>query len=111
MSTEQETKLDDHRKMLTLSKQLSDFQLENLKAWPFVVLPDISQSFVDYNFIDEQDLFYAGKVIFKITMDNKLEEQDLLTRCTFLADWTRILFWTDTQVEVFVNGKRVGHSI
>ena len=111
MSTDQTTQLDDHRKMLTLSKQLSSFQLENLKGWPFVVFPDIKKSEVEYSFIDNEEMFYAGEVIFKVELDSELNKEEILKRSTFLSDWTKVLFWTDTKVEVHVNGKRINDNI
>lgn len=103
--------LDDHRRMLALSKQLSSFQLENLKGWPFIVFSNIKKSEVEYSFIDDQDMFYAGKVVFKVDLDGVSNKEDTLKRSNFLSDWTKVLFWTDTKVEVYVNGERIGNSV
>ena len=109
MSTDQTTQLDDHRKMLTISKQLSNFQIENLKGWPFVAFSDIKKSEIEYNFIDNQEMFYAGEVIFKIELNNNLDGEEILKRSTALSNWTRVLFWTDTKVEVYVNEQRISN--
>jgi hypothetical protein len=106
-----ETVLDDHRKMLTVSKHLSDFQLQNLKKWAFVAFDNVDNSMVDYSFIDGEDQFYAGRVIFRINLESDITTDEKIKRSTFLADWTRVLFWTDTKVEVFVNDKRIINDI
>lgn len=105
------TQLDDHRNMLTISKQLSSFQLENLKGWPFVVFPNVKKNEIDYNFIDDQDMFYAGKVVFKVEIEQPMDKEEIERRSVFLSDWTRVLFWTDTKVEVFVNGERIDYKL
>ena len=110
MTTRNETILDDHRKMLTLSKQLSDFQLENLQKWPFIVFDGIKKNTVEYNFIDENDMFYAGIVTFNLESDI-VEESHIKDHGRFLVDWAKILFWTDTQIEVTLNGKRINDLI
>ena len=106
-----ETLLDDHRKMLTVSKHLSDFQLQNLKKWAFIAFDNVDNSLVDYSFIDGEDQFYAGRVIFKIKLEEDISTEEKFKRSTFLADWTRVLFWTDTKIEVFVNDKRIINDI
>jgi hypothetical protein len=106
-----ETLLDDHRKMLTVSKHLSDFQLQNLKKWAFIAFDNVDNSLVDYSFIDSEDQFYAGRVIFKIKLEEDISTEEKFKRSTFLADWTRVLFWTDTKIEVFVNDKRIINDI
>lgn len=111
MATDKTSELDDHRKMLTLSKQLSDFQITNLKAWPQIAFNDVKNSTVDYSFIDKDEMFYAGKVIFRIALLEEPNKEEIIKRSNHLADWTRILFWTDTQVEVFVNEQRINSSL
>ena len=106
-----QTVLDDHRKMLTVSKHLSDFQLQNLKKWAFIVFDDVDNSMVEYSFIDGEDQFYAGRVIFKVNLEKDILPEEKIKRSTFLADWTRVLFWTDTKIEVFVNDKRIINDI
>lgn len=106
-----QTVLDDHRKMLTVSKHLSDFQLQNLKKWAFIAFDSVDKSSVDYSFIDGEDQFYAGRVVFKINLGKDISLEEKIKRSTFLADWTRVLFWTDTKIEVFVNDKRIINDI
>ena len=111
MATDKITELDDHRKMLTLSKQLSEFQITNLKTWPQIAFDNVLNSTVDYSFIDKDEMFYAGKVIFRVNLSNEPSKEEIIKRSNYLADWTRILFWTDIQVEVFVNEQRINGSL
>jgi hypothetical protein len=106
-----ETVLDDHRKMLTVSKNLSTFQLDNLKKWAFIAFDNVDNNTVSYSFIDGEDQFYAGRVVFKINLETDIDKEEKFKRSTFLADWTRVLFWTDTKVEVYVNDKRIINDI
>lgn len=111
MSDNQNTILDDHRSMLTISKSLSDFQLENLQKWPFVLFQDILESSIEYNFLDEEGLFFAGKIKFnlKLLMEQS-NKKEIMEKANFLSSWVKILFWTDTQVEVFINDERINHE-
>lgn len=111
MDSNPESILDDHRKMLTLSKSLSDFQINNLQKWPLVAFNNVKDSSVQYNFLDQEDVFYAGEVFYKITVDSEVIDDEVKKRALALINWTKALFWNDTNVEVDINGERINGSV
>lgn len=110
----EEKVVDDHRQMLLLSGNLSEFQLENLKKWPFVVFgTDLKKVDVSYNFVleeEEADLeagrnIFPGEITFDFTFNNK-PDTDYSSKCiTMLEMWTRFMFWKDTKVNFKVEGE------
>lgn len=103
--SDSEKLVNDHRQMLLLSGNLSDFQLENLKKWPFVVFgTDLKQAEIHYDFkleeAQEEDMagISAGSVHFKFTF-NKQPDKELADKgLSMLKIWTKFLFWQDTVV-------------
>lgn len=103
---EQEKMLEDHKKMLIMTGNLSDFQLENLKTWPFIVFDNVSKVEIEYDFSEvlKNDLgedtegIGAGKVTFNLSAD-KVPKEDQIEK---LRNWTKFLFWKDTEVEVIL---------
>ena len=101
---EQEKMLEEHKKMLIMTGNLSDFQLNNLKTWPFIVFDDVSKVEIEYDFSEilKDDLgeaiegIGAGKVIFNLSAAKVPTEEQIGN----LRTWTKFLFWKDTEVEV-----------
>lgn len=98
--------VDDHRNMLMVSKNISIFQESNLKQWPMIVFDNIDSVNIDYDFINSEEEFYEGKVVFDFSfkdgqfpIDEKKQKalEDLTT-------WTRFLFWSNTSVEFKLKG-------
>jgi hypothetical protein len=107
MESNTNTIIDDHRNMLMVSKKISDFQEQNLKQWPMIVFDGISNVKVDYNFINKEELFYAGKVIFDFEFTNGQLPTEEKRQQAFrdLDVWTKFLFWVDTEVEFKLKGR------
>jgi hypothetical protein len=105
MSNNNSTIVDSHRNMLMLSKNLSDFQIENLRQWPFVFFNGVENVSVSWNFIEEKDgeeLFSPGFVTFDITTQ---KTNDLATSVVFLESCVKLMFWSDTKVNILINGE------
>ena len=105
--------VSDHRSMVALTGKISDFQLENLKAWPFVVLGDyISKTSVKYDFTkingSEDEELCAGWVVFNFITEKKLNlsKEEIKKRLEQLNLWTKYLFWENTEVSFEKNGKK-----
>jgi len=99
--------VDEHRKMIVLTGNVSEFQIENLQKWPYLVFgEDLEKVSIEYNFVqgegEEGDL-YAGSVSFDFTFSTepKLVEHSL----NLLKHWTQYLFWEDTVVKFSREGK------
>lgn len=102
---EQQNIVDSHRNMLMVSKSLSEFQLQNMKQWPFVFLQGVKSVEIKWNFI-KNDLFYPGEVSYDIRSELKnVGDEGLI----FLDLSTKVMFWSDTTVKIKVNGKLWKH--
>jgi hypothetical protein len=99
----QHSMIDDHRNMFMLSKNLSQFQLMNLQAWPQVFFENYKNAKIEYNFIDKDENFYSGEVTFNIDLDGELKED---ASCLHLEAATKLMFWSDTQVNILINGEK-----
>ena len=102
MEKMQNTLIDSHRNMLMFSKNLSSFQLDNLKNWPFIFFDGVTSSSLDYNFV-RGDEFYAGTVEFDITTQ---QTENLEAAILHLEAATKLMFWTDTKVIIKINGRK-----
>lgn len=102
--------VEDHKKMLIMTGNLSDFQLENLKKWPFIVFDkELAQCSIDYDFtkmVDDREELAAGAITynFDFKKNAKLDREETKKKLEMLSLWTRFLFWKDTKV----NFKRAG---
>lgn len=114
-----EDQIEEHRKMVTLSGNLSDFQLTNLKTWPFIVFgEDLDKVEINYNFKSDSDQkdtdsgynvdsLCAGKVSYNFYFNNEpsLSKEELQGRFDHLTLWTKFLFWKDTEVQFQKEGE------
>ena len=107
MEAQANNKLDDHRNMLMVSKKVSDFQLTNLKTWPLIVFDNVENVSVSYNFIDKEEMFFAGEVTFDFKFKNDLTPDDSKKKqsLSILNQWTKLLFYTDTKVSFKLKGQ------
>lgn len=104
--------VDEHRKMVVLTGNISEFQLKNIKAWPFIIFDqDLLKCEIKYDFTDivevEKDLaktLNAGVVEYDFYF--KKDPMDKVSlRLAQLSLWTRFMFWEDTGVVFKKEGK------
>jgi len=116
---EQSNIVEQHRNMLVLSGSLSDFQLNNLKQWPFIVFQgSLETAAIDYDFNRDSSEDFdssesisslcAGRIRFNLTFKkgSKIplkEKQDAFQNITL---WSKFLFWEDTEVLFYRDGKK-----
>lgn len=110
--------VEEHKKILMLSGNLSDFQFNNLKKWPFIVIGDgLKEVEIKYDFFqyvkdknsgEKVKKIYAGKITydFKIDGDLGFKKEELQTRLGQLIFWVKTLFWKETSVVIKKNGKK-----
>lgn len=100
--------VDSHRNMLMVSKNLSEFQIQNMKQWPFVFLNGVKSVKVNWNFIkkneEDQDEFYPGEITYEIEMESA-SDIDINVGLLHLDTSSKLMFWSDTIVKFKVNGK------
>lgn len=108
--------INEHKANLLLSGNLSDFQVKNLKSWPYIVfdLNKLENVEIKYNFKLNEDSeqsnalgVYAGEVSFDFQFKKniriyKKEKEKALGDLTL---WTKFLFWNNTEVKFKRNGK------
>lgn len=98
--------VDEHRKMIIMTGNISDFQIKNLKSWPFIVFgPELKSVEIDYEFTKggENGELYPGKVNFDFNFTSDPEDPN--NSIGLLTHWTRFLFWQDTTVTFTRKGK------
>ena len=113
-----EQMMEDHRKMVITTGNLSIFQLNNLKMFPRVIFNDIiiTRTRINYDFEESttneegnvEKRIYEGKVIYDLYFDEEpfYLENDLNKRLKDLEQWVKHLFWQDTEVEILKEGKK-----
>jgi len=92
-----------HRKALIVSGNLSDFQLENLKKWPFLLYDNLKEVTIDYNFScndDDGNNTFAGEICFDLSFEGKGVDSSVKVSSPkeLLSLWTKFLFWEGTEV-------------
>lgn len=104
--------IDDHKKMLIMTGNLSDFQLDNLKKWPFILFDETLEKveiFYDFTEVvaNEEELS-PGRVSYNLAFKKnaKLNRDDTKKKLDLLSLWTRFLFWKETKVEFQRAGKK-----
>lgn len=109
---EETTVVDDHKKMLVMTGNLSDFQLENMKKWPFILFDqELEKVEINYDFtklVAEQEELSPGRVAYNMTFkaNIKLNRDETKAKLAQLSLWTQFLFWKDTKVEYKRAGKK-----
>ncbi len=104
--------IEEHKKMVIMTGMISDFQLENLKTWPFILFSDdLDQVKLSYDFtktVSNDEELSAGKVTydFYFKKGSKLDRADTKKQLETLSLWTRFMFWKETEVTCLRNGKK-----
>lgn len=109
--TKESTIVDDHKKMVIMTGNLSDFQLENLKKWPFLLFDDLEAVELTYDFtklVAEVEELSPGTVQFnfKFKKGTKLDRAHTKKQLETLTLWTKFLFWKETEVRFLNSGKK-----
>ena len=108
---EESSIIEEHKKMVIMTGSLSDFQLENLKKWPFILFEDLEKAEITYDFtklVAEQEELSPGTVQFdlKFKKDTKLDREYTKKQLDTLTLWTKFLFWKETEVRFLNSGKK-----
>lgn len=104
---EAENIVDEHRRMVIMTGNISDFQIQNLKSWPFLVFGDsLEKVEIGYKFTktqDENSDLCAGSVSYDFYFSK--EPADVENNLGLLTHWTQFLFWKDTEVTFSKEGE------
>lgn len=111
MAKDSEKEINEHRAAVAMTGNVSDFQLTNMKAWPFILFDNIKQVKVNYDFNstnNDQETLCAGKVVYDIEFNKEpsMVKEEVKKRLEQLKFWTKFLFWQDTEVEILKKGKK-----
>ena len=112
--------LEEHRKMIANSGNLSDFHLAQLKNWPYVVFDNLESVDLKYDFADmmkadvegsdiKVKMNHPGKVEydFYFKKNTRIKKDDFAKRLDILEKWIHSIFWTNTKVVFKRNGRNV----
>lgn len=106
--------LRDMAKLSMLSNRISEIQEKNLKHYPFVFFNDVKSVRIDYDLskIDDNGLMNHGDhhVTYILELDEESNKAHLEKRLFCIEEATRVLFWSDLKVRVFINGQSVFES-
>lgn len=116
-------------KLSMLSNKISEVQEKNLKMFPFVFFDDITEVKIDYDLSNDRmvdsaedtkslEVSYAfGKaetshlrVSYYLTIDESSNTMHLDRRFAAIEASVRALFWKETKVEVYLNGRKAFES-
>jgi len=119
--TTQET-VREMAKLALASNRISDIQEKNLKIYPFVFFNGVLSAKIDYDFtnnqnveteIDKENLDIKYKfqkldtrhfhVAYRLSIDEKVENDQLEKRFEMLDKSIKALFWKETKVSVYFN--------
>lgn len=110
IKNENQNIVDEHRKMVIMTGCLSDFQLENIKKWPFIVFGnDLLKVEINYDFVDgnkEGVQINSGSVEYDFYFNNLPTEEVETMAKSMLTLWTKYLFWSDTKISFKKEGKK-----
>lgn len=109
--TKESAIIEEHKKMVIMTGNLSDFQLTNLKTWPFILFDSLESVEVSYDFtklIAEKEELSPGTVQFnfKFKKDTKLNRDQTKKQLEALSLWTKFMFWKETEVRFVKEGKK-----
>lgn len=114
MTSEHDNAVEEHRKMVLMSGKISEFQLENLKKWPFITFGrNLDKIEIEYDFTTSKDEksesmeVCAGYVTYNFHFNENfnMSRDDILARLSSLTVWVKYLFWKDTEVKFKKEGK------
>lgn len=97
--------IDIHRKMLLMSKNVSDFQVENLKKWVLFFIDKengLNNYKIKYNFVKNRE-FFEGEVVFELILSSP--QDTLNNNLKNIESSVKFLFWDGTKVKFKVNRK------
>jgi hypothetical protein len=96
-------------KLSLLSNRISEVQEKNLKAYPFVFFNDLKSVRIDYDVGKINDRGQLNNTSHHVTYYLELNEnainEHMDKRFFCIEEATRVLFWNDLKVRVFIDSK------
>lgn len=109
--TEESSIIEEHKKMVIMTGNLSDFQLKNLKTWPFLLFENLESVEITYDFtklVGEQEELAPGTVQFDFYFKEKTKFniEEVKKQLSTLSLWTKFMFWKETKIKFLKSGKK-----
>jgi hypothetical protein len=95
--------IDAHKHAMLMSGKLSDFQIENLKKWPFIYLDNVDTVSINYNFTKNGSI-YPGTISFDFKFKENTDIDKQKENLKYLEVCVKALFFQDTDVQFLLNG-------
>jgi hypothetical protein len=95
--------IEEHRKMIVLSKNISEFHLNNIKAWIYIFFNDVKEATIEYDFLDDAGNFGAGQIIIKLSVGN----ESIQTKQGYdnFIEAVKYILFKETKVLLYKNGR------
>src|SRR5690606_2502793 len=95
--------LTEHRQMLCLSKNISDFHVKNINGWSCIFFNGVKEVGIEYNFLDDVGVFCDGEVSIHLKTSPKAKQTKKGYDDFIKA--LKMLFFNNTKVTMYKNGK------
>jgi len=110
LSDQIKQQLREMAKLSVLANRISEIQEKNLKSYPFVFFNDVKSVKIDYDIstVDDDGKMNHGDhfIAYHLEIDGSTPTKVGMDKRFFcIAEATRLLFWSDLKVQVFINGK------
>jgi hypothetical protein len=99
--------IDDHKRAVLMTGNLSDFQINNLKNWMIMLFPSekvdrygLSYDFSNSNFSNSDAMGDAGKINLSIHLKPNVPKKEFKDSIKTYKEWCKFLFWEGTKVKV-----------
>lgn len=97
-----------------LANRISEIQEKNLKAYPFVFFNEVTSVKIEFDLskVDDEGKMNHGDhhVTYHLDADESANEH-MEKRFLCISQATRVLFWNDLKVRIFLNGKLAYESV
>ena len=105
--------LKEMKNLTLLSGKISSVQVENLKLFPFIFFDKVESIKIDYDFKKNDPQNFKPKVKYYLEikdLQDISEIAELTKRCSALESSVRTLFWSNTEVMIYIQDKLVFES-
>lgn len=114
--TREQQIIESHKKAVIFTGKISDFHVENLKKWPFIIFGDKLESVsIDYDFNNtDASLKYdsldshisSGYIEYDLKIKKGCKIKDVKKKLNILENWVKNIFWKETEVKFKRNGRK-----
>lgn len=116
LKTREEQIIDEHKQAVIMTGNLSNFHIENLQKWPFIIFDEELESVsINYDFKNtDASLKYdsleshisPGFVEYDLKLKKGVKVNNASQKLEALTAWVKSIFWQETEVKIKRNGRK-----